>query len=174
MLRFSSTRVLAIGLLFVATWGWFGCVSETKQPKRAGVQVARGEIQQINLLAVPVALNFDQSPGPDGFVVKVYASNSKSAKSVPIENGKIDLLMFDGVPESAANAPLKPLRVWSFTAEELKPFEIHTSIGTGYQLAPVWGPAKPGANNISVVARYTTSTGRNVYSAPSVISVGPR
>ena len=128
-------------------------------------------ITEINLLAIPVALNFDDKPGPDGFVIKVFANSRKRPKTQPIESGTIDVLMFDGVPGGPDSASLQPLRIWSYSAQELKSFEVHGSIGTGYQLAPRWGDAKPTGNSISVVVRYTARSGASIASAPSVISV---
>src|SRR5262249_30873792 len=126
---------------------------------------------EVNLLAIPVALNFDQKPGPDGFVIKVYATNRKRPKALPINRGKIDVLMFDGVPGVTEGASLQPRRTWTYTAEELKTFEIQGAIGTGYQLAPQWGDTVPAGNQISVVVRYSPPEGRPVTSAPSVIAV---
>jgi hypothetical protein len=131
-------------------------------------------IDEINLLAAPVALNFDQTPGPDGFIVKVYAASARQPKPVPIESGKIEVMMFDGSPDLHGAGLGRPLRVWNFTAEDLKPFEIHTSIGIGYQLAPLWGDAKPTGNKVSVIVRYTSPKGATITSAPSIIGVGVR
>src|SRR5438445_8721946 len=51
----------ALGLAFT-----LGCASvKPKTPRHDESPAA--SIDQINLLAVPVALNFDQAPGPDGF-----------------------------------------------------------------------------------------------------------
>src|SRR2546428_126067 len=56
-----------------------GCASvKPKAPRHDESPAA--SIDQINLLAVPVALNFDQAPGLDGFVVKIYAGNRSRAK----------------------------------------------------------------------------------------------
>jgi hypothetical protein len=173
--RLSSIRLFTwFGMLLMVAAA-SGCFSEGKRPPpKTNLDWGRGDIDELNLLAVPVALNFNQDPGPDGFIVKIYANSSKSAKPVPIERGRFDLLMFDGLLNSADGIPPKPLHTWSFTAKELTPFEIHSMIGNGYQLEPLWGKDKPSGDKISVIARYVSPKGVRVYSAPSVISVGPR
>jgi hypothetical protein len=163
---------LALNCLSAACLFLSGCVSESKGKKPAAIPEAGSQsIQEINVLAIPVALNFDERPGPDGFVIKVFASNRKRAKPLPIEKGSIEVLMFDGVPGMTEGASLQPKRIWSYSAEELKHFENTGSIGLAYQLAPLWGDAKPTGNNISVVVRYTAPSGATIASAPSVISV---
>ena len=161
--------VLALCLL--ATGLWSGCVSEPKSRKPAAASSGGGTIEEINLLAVPVALNLDDKPGLDGFAIKVYAGSRKLPKPIAIQSGKIEVLMYDGIPGVTEGASLEPRRVWTYTAAELKPFEIRTSIGTGYQLAPLWGDAAPTRNKITVVVRYISPEGRSITSAPSVISV---
>jgi hypothetical protein len=152
-----------------------GCVTEGGKPKPVRSASSRGgEINEINLLAVPVALNFDQAPGPDGFVVKVYASAQNRPKPVPIENGKVEVVMYDGMIGLTGPGSLHPLRVWSFTADNLKPFQIESSIGTGYQLAPLWGNDKPTNDKITIVVRYYPPKGNPISSAPSVISTSAK
>src|SRR6185369_2066764 len=78
-----------------------GCVSDHKQGLQPRPAVSEGSAQsgihELNLLAIPVALNFDQKPGPDGFIVKVYAGNRRQPKPLPIENGKLEIIMYDGI-----------------------------------------------------------------------------
>jgi hypothetical protein len=170
----SIRSVAAFGCM-LALGAWLGCVSEGKKARPVTSPDAKGApIDEINLLAAPAALNFGQTAGPVGFAVKVYASNHKEPKPVPIESGKIDILMFDGSPGLAGDSLAKPLRVWSFGAADLKRFEIRTSIGVGYQLAPLWGEARPTGDKLTIVVRYTSGQGTSVTSAPSIIAVGVR
>ena len=150
-----------------------GCVSSdaTKKKPAQAPQTGGQAITEINLLAIPVALNFDQKPGPDGFVIKVFASNRQRPKPLEIESGRIEILMFDGAPGTAEGASFEPKRVWNYTAQELRGLEVRSSIGIGYQITAIWGEAKPAGNKISVVVRYTGPSGGSVVSAPSVISV---
>lgn len=158
---------LALGLGF-----GLGCVSggPSTQP-RLQPAADSGPVDEINLLAIPVALNLDARPGPDGFVIKIYASNKKRPKPVPLENGTLEVLMFDGIPGTTAELSAPPLRTWTYPGDSLRQYEIRTSIGIGYQFAPQWGDAPPAQSRISVVARYTSREGATVTSAPSIISV---
>lgn len=127
-------------------------------------------IDQLRLLSVPVALNLDQRPGTDGFCVKVYGVSRSHPKPVPIRNGIVEIMMFDGLLTGSTNAP-QPLCTWKYTAEQLPQYELKAAVGTGYQLAPTWGEKRPLQNRITVVARYLSTAGLTLASAPSVISV---
>jgi hypothetical protein len=147
------------------------CVSEKQARKPADRSESRGgQIQEINLLAMPVALNLGAQPGPDGFVIKIYAGNSKRPKPFPIETGSIEVRMYDGVPGVTEPVTVRPRRVWTFSAAQLRPYELVTSIGAGYELALRWGDAKPTSDKISVVVHYTPPEGKTIISAPSIIA----
>jgi len=146
-----------------------GCVSEKPSRKPPAVWDSGARIQELNLLAVPVAVNLDDRPGPDGFVIKIYAGSPKRPKPVPLEDGQIEVAMFDGIP-GIGDAVSQPRRIWTYTAQELRPYQIETSIGIGYQLAVLWGDAKPTHDKITVVVRYTPARGQSLASAPSIIA----
>jgi hypothetical protein len=149
-----------------------GCAAPGKAPPTAiAAPSARTPIDELNLLAVPVALNLDHLPGLDGFMIKVYPGSQKRPNSVPIDGGTLDVFMFDGVIAGDTIHVPEPLRVWTYTAADLKQFEIRTSIGAGYQLAPLWGEARPTKDKITVFVRYTAPNGGMIASSPSVISV---
>jgi hypothetical protein len=175
MFHFRSGPVaLAVLVCLLGLGSWTGCVSEPEQqkPRPRPAEGSGSGIQEIEVLALPVALNLDQVPGPDGFIIKVFATNRKRPKSIPIESGKLEIVMYDGVPGVTGPLPPQPRRVWTYSAEQLKPFEIHSSIGVSYELAPLWGDAKPNGSRITVGVRYTAADGKVITSAPSVISVG--
>jgi hypothetical protein len=152
-----------------------GCISDKPRPKHVSQSdYGTGPIDELNVLAVPVALNFDQSSGPDGFVIKIYAGSRKRAKPVAIENGRLEILMFDGTLDLNSSEEPKPWKTWTFTADEIRPFEIRSSIGVGYQLQPLWGKARPTQDKFTVIARYIPQKGRRIISQPSVIAVGVR
>jgi hypothetical protein len=165
-LRFPiRTQASVIAALLLAG----GCISEKPSHKSLPQSDSSGHIEEINLLAVPVALNLDNRPGPDGFVIKIFAGSRKRPKPFPLEDGQIEILMFDGIP-GMGDAVAQPRRIWTYSAQELKPYEVETSIGAGYQLAIPWGDAKPTHDKITVVARYTPRGGRPLTSAPSIIA----
>lgn len=149
-----------------------GCVSDAPTGSRAARRVTpRGGIEEINVLAIPVGLNLDEKPGLDGFVIKIYASNRTRPKPMLLEEGTIDVLMFDGIPGITTDRSALALRVWNYTAKEMEQFETRTSIGMSYQLALTWGEAKPASNKISILVRYTPPGGVPITSQPSIISI---
>ena len=148
-----------------------GCVSDKKSLPPIP-PVVPGTIEQIHMLTSPFAVNLDGVPGPDGIAAKVYAGSQNQPRFFPIESGTLEILMFDGwVSDLSASASI-PLRVWKFTAEELKAYELPSAVGTGYQLALPWGDKRPTKTRLTVVARYTSAKGAAIYSSPSIIAMG--
>ena len=143
-----------------------GCRSATPLSVPTGAPA----VTELNMLAVPVALNLDGLPGPDTVAVKIYAGNLRESKPVPITSGKVELFMFDGLLRKSTNAPT-PLHTWSFTAKQLKRYEYRASIGTGYELTASWTTNKPRASKATLISRYTPDSGSPIYSAPGTISV---
>ncbi len=162
-------RLLCMSSL-VLLLGCAGVKREKSAPKESGPAA----IDQINLLAIPYAVDFDQVAGPDGFVVKVYGGSRNRPKPVPILAGSLELLMYEGIFRGADLNTSKPRHAWKYSAEQLKGYIGKTSIGPAYELAVRWGDAKPLTDRISVIARFISADGVTVYSAPSVISVPAR
>ena len=140
-----------------------GCASD-------GRMTSHGLITELNMLAVPVALNLDGLPGPDTVAVKIYAGNLREAKPVPITSGSLELMLFDGLLKKSTSAPA-PLHTWTFPARQLKRYEFKASIGTGYELTASWTTNKPRAAKITLISRYLPDSGTPIYSSPSTISV---
>lgn len=155
---------------WAVAWMLFGCVSDRPTPGGA-TSSSKGPVEQLHVLTGPTALNFDQVPGPDGFMARVYAASSRSAATVPILNGTLEVLMFDGVLKDENPTNSKPLRVWTYTASELKPFGQRASIGFAYVLTLAWGEARPTQDKITIVARYVPPRGLPIYSGPTSISL---
>jgi len=147
-----------------------GCATE---PRRARIKTSApaGDVVELNLLAMPVALNLNGLRGSDGFAVKVYVSAAGSAKAVPLKSGTLEILMFDGVLNKTSNPKPKPLHTWSFPAAELSPFAVESTLGTGYNFTLPWGKDVPQQNRITVAARYVSPKGETLYSAASPITV---
>lgn len=145
-----------------------GCATDPARPgsKLSGPVRA---VERLDLLLTSVAIDLDGQPGGDGFGARVYASNRKSASGVVIAAGRLEIVMYDGVvgPEELKSAV--PLRTWSYSEVELKPYAQKTSIGTGYRFALAWGEKKPRAERVTVVARHIASDGTTVLSAPGSI-----
>ena len=111
-------------------------------------------ISQIHLFGLPIALDLDPRPGPDGISVRVFASAPDKARGIPIRSGTLEILAFDGPLPPGKPLPPQPMATWSFTPDQLKPLASTSSLGTGYQFTLAW-PAKPPArSHVTVVARY--------------------
>ena len=132
--------------------------------------VRNEKIVQLNLINVPVALDLDGQPGPDGISVKVYATAAGNPKPVRIGAGSLELLMFDGpFRRQAAQPPI--LKQFRFTSQELLDAEFTAKIGAGYQFYLHWGTNLPTQRIMSVAARYTRADGQVVISRPSSVTV---
>jgi len=130
-------------------------------------------ILELHLLTMPVALNLDGAPGPDGVAVKLFANVGNAAKPAGIRSGEIEILLFDGLLSDKNVQTLKPAHTWTFTAKELKGFETQAMVGTGYQLTLRWGSFKPKNDRVTVIARHPIGDGRYLYSTPGVIACSP-
>ncbi|MBM3837734.1 MAG: hypothetical protein FJ398_07175 [Verrucomicrobia bacterium] len=123
---------------------------------------------------MPVPLNLDAAPGVDGFAIQVYAVNRRHLKAQPIQDGTLDVLMYDGLVKDLRRDNQSFRHVWSFAADELKRFAFDTAIGVSYRLTLNWGTDKPRDDKITLIVRYRPSQGASIYSAPSSIAIpGP-
>lgn len=157
-------RILPLAFLILCLGA--GCSSA---PKPAPFSVG-GEIVQLNLLTMPVGLNLDGQPGVDGVAVKVYANNASNPKTIPIPSGTLEILAWDGTLFGKTNVP-PPLKIWTFTAAELRAMQFESGIGAGYDLILRWGAAVPSKNMMTVAGRYTSPEGRVITSHPSSVTV---
>jgi hypothetical protein len=154
--------------LLLLAWAIFtGCAT----PKQTA---ATGPIDELHLMAMPVALELDAEPGADSFAIKVYATNRALPRPLMITTGTVEVLMFDGVIQSGALTKTEPLRVWSFPAADLAQYAFKSSFGPGYQFQLGWGKDRPRQPRITVTARYLAPDRPVIYAAPSSIMVSSR
>ena len=153
---------LALAVFLIMMLGT-GCAS-------SGSANAKSAVQSLHLFSVPVAVNLDDAPGPDGFAVRLFAKGAKGSKGIAIPNGTLEIVMFDGiVPEKSSPAPL---RTWSFSGSELKKHSGQSAVGTGYRFTLRWADSPPTQSRISVLARYVPPSGPAISSAPSSVTTG--
>lgn len=154
MTRLFCTLLLALGVAGCATMSAGG----------------RGDaVEEVHLFGLPATLNLDNKPGADGFGVRVFITKAGSVKGAALQSGSLEILMFDGVVDSAEAASQTSQQIWKFTARELAQYRDQSSLGVGYQLTLRWNEA-PKRRNITAVARYVPPKGSPIYSAPSAIS----
>ena len=130
----------------------------------------KNAIAQLNVITVPVALDLDGRPGPDGVALKLYASHATNPKAIRIRDGTIEILLFDGTFHGRTNPP-PILRTAVFTPAELRLNEFKSNIGYGYDLTLRWGTNLPTQRLMSVGARYTSPDGRPIVSRTSSVTV---
>jgi len=132
-----------------------------------------GRISEVHLFGLPITLNLDNRPGADGFAARVYAVKADRAKGVSVENGKVEVLMFDGVISVDEVITKPPTQTWSYAPRELKALAEQSSLGQGYRFVLRWNEA-PKKGHITIVARYVPEKGQAVYSAPSSITAAAK
>jgi hypothetical protein len=142
-----------------------GCVSSDS---------SRSDITEVHLFGLPVAINLDNVPGADAFSIRIYASTAQQPKGVSIRQGTLDIVLFDGT--FPPNQPItgKPLRIWSFSPQQLKALANENRLGTGYEFTLPWVGTPPTRNRVTVFARYRPKSGNPVVSGPSAISLATR
>lgn len=144
-----------------------GCSSSSS----GGGRFSRSDgIHELHLFVLPVALKSNPASAPDGVAVRIFASSRSRAKGLPIRSGTLEILAYDGALADASAPTAKPAQIWSYPAASLPPLATASSLGTGYELALPWKGPRPTDNRLTLVARYTSSTGAALRSAPSIMS----
>lgn len=170
----SRLRTIALGWMAAAVL--LGCTSDkpklTSKPRKPRLNFRGGTPAELHLFGNPVAMNLDGIPGPDGIGVRIFASASGRAVGLPITQGTLEILLFDGVLAAQESAePPQPLKVWTFNPQDLKGYQAETSLGAGYQFALQWGPERPRQVRVTVIARLRLPNGSVLASDSSSISV---
>ena len=133
-----------------------------------------GRVTELHLFGVPVALNLGSKSGPDGIGLRLYASTADVAKGIPIRDGVLEILMFDGTVGEAYARTEKPLKTWSFTSGQLGAFAGPSSLGVGYQFPLRWGTDVPRQPVVTVMARHVAPNKSVTWSTATTISIVTR
>lgn len=133
-----------------------------------------GRLTELHLFGVPVALNLGSKSGPDGIGLRLYASTADVAKGIPIREGVLEILMFDGTVGEAYARTEKPLKIWSFTSGQLGAFAGTSSLGIGYQFPLRWGVEAPRQPVVTVIARHVAPNKLITWSTATTISIVTR
>ena len=134
----------------------------------------RGEgVNAVHVFGLPVTINMDTRPGPDGFAVRVFVTKGGGAKGTTINSGSVEVLMFDGVVSIDEISTKQPKQLWKFNPKQLGAMREQTSLGNAYRFTLRWDePPKHG--HITVLARFVPERGQPVYSSPSSITASMR
>ena len=124
-------------------------------------------IAYLHLLVPPTALDLDLRPGADAVAVKLFATSPRSPRPVPIQRGTIEFLAYEGTPYQIQTN--QPFHRWTFTASQLRTYQIQTAIGPGYELILSWGRKVIRSRFLTILARYHTPNGKIITSPPSTL-----
>ena len=163
---------LAKPLLFAFALGQvgIGCVTYGERKGNGRFSLGSGgksTVDSIRLFTSPTVLNFDNTPGPDGFSAKIYAIERGSAKPVKISSGSIEFALFETVAEG------EPLQTWKYDSAVLNRHMSETRIGVAYNFQMRWTPDEAPKKKAAIVALYRAPDGRVVRAVPVVLAIGP-
>ena len=130
-------------------------------------------VDAVHVFGLPVTINMDTRPGPDGFAVRVFLTKNGGAKGTTINNGSIEVLMFDGVLALDEVQTRQPKQLWKFAPKQLSAMREQTSLGNAYRFTLRW-EEPPQHGHITVLARYIPERGQPIYSSPSSITASMR
>ena len=166
---------IRIGLVLCMAWVGFtgvGCRTEIPgRPKAKAFNPGKGPVNSIRLFTLPVLFNLDGEPGPDAFKARVYAIRDSAPKPVPITEGALEIIIFDGA--SNLNQQVSPRQSWSFSGADLDRYRIQTSIGFSYDFTLEIDKSKPLPSKVSIGAKFTLPDGTSIFARPVSISVEP-
>jgi len=162
-----AAAMLAIAVCVV------GCDGDGGRSKLTSSPAPVAEIDRIEMLSLPAAVNLDNKPGPDGLRVQTYLFQVGRPQPVPV-SGTLEFLLFDRKVGLGELDTVKPSRVWSFGPRDLPNYLTRSMIGWEYAMELRWDDDAPKSDTISLAARYTAPAGRRVYSSPVVIALGQR
>jgi hypothetical protein len=126
-------------------------------------------VDAVHVFGLPVTINMDTRPGADGFAVRAFVTKNGGAKGVTINNGTIEILMFDGAVKLDEITTKEPKQSWKFTAKQLAAMREQTSLGNAYRFTLRWTDP-PTHGHVTVLARYLPPRGEPIYSSPSSIT----
>ena len=166
---------IRIGLVLCMAWVGFtgvGCRTEIPgRPKAKAFNPGKGPVNSIGLFTLPMLFNLDGEPGPDAFKARVYAIRDSAPKPVPITDGTLEIIFFDG--GSNRNQQVSPRQSWSFSGSDLDRYRVQTSIGFHYDFTLEIDQSKPLPGKVSIQAKFTSLDGASIFAKPVSISVKP-
>jgi len=166
----TAWRTLLTAAALLALWpaGCTGPERVTSTPPQAV-----GDVDDILVLADPVAANWDGQVGSDGLDVGVLLFRHDRKLPVTVK-GTLELRLYEGVVRAEDLSKARPLRTWRFDSAQLRSLLGRTPAGWGYALRLPWGPNRPATSSVTLTARYIAPSGRTVHAPPVAIATRPR
>jgi hypothetical protein len=128
-------------------------------------------VDHVQLVMPPQPVDIESTAGPDGVQARVFLYQGPNAQTV-LGDGRLDILLFDGrLNQAGPKTDPVPLKVWSYTPEQLQRFQSQTIGLWNYNLMLLWGDARPTQNIVTVIARYTAPSGQQVFSSPVQVPI---
>ncbi len=167
------SKFIAILLLSLLAAGIAGCDAQSRSRRLSRPPKPVARVDRIEVLSTPVALNFDNRPGPDGVAVKVYLFRVDRPEPVTVR-GKLEIMLYDEKVSSIDLHTREPFHVWRLGPDELAMYLSRGIVGWRYAMDLRWGSPRPRSGTISLAVRYLPPEGPSVYSDPVVIAMGAR
>ena len=135
-------------------------------------------IDYLQVMTPLAASNLDGTPGPDGVQVRVFFYRTGQEVETVAGTGTLEILMFDGNltrTELTGAAGAAPFGVWSYTQQELQPFQARWKGLWCYQLVLSWKPGEmPESGGVTLMGRYREKDGLVLNSKPQYVPSGLR
>jgi len=129
-----------------------------------------GTVDVVDLRAAPVALNWDDQPGPDGLEAYVYLYQRAHPLPVTV-SGKLEFLLFEGRVTQGGVRTMKPFRVWPFAGRQLNSCLVRGVAGWMYVVRLRWGASVPTTDMVTLAARYHPGDDEPRYSSPVPVAM---
>jgi len=153
-----------VALLLVAAALTVGCAGPTSDMPMAKRVVG------LDLWAAPLADDVDGKPGVDGVSLRLMLQDAAyRAPAIAADDDHIDLLLFEGQPRRLDEA--SAFHVWRLTGEAMQEAAGRYYGLWCYKLTLYWPGRIPATSTVTVLAKYRSSKGRAVRSAPATIKI---
>ena len=127
-------------------------------------------VDVVDLRAAPVALNWDDQPGPDG--VEAYVYLYQQAHPLPVTvDGTLEFLLFEGKVSQGSVRTMNPFCVWPFAGQQLNRHLVRGVAGWMYVVRLPWGTNVPKTEMVTLAVRYHLPKGEPRYSSPVPIAM---
>ena len=169
MRRWIDLSVFLVPLAAMVGCQDFGKVRVPGRPPRPVDRVDEIIVQ----LTPPTAMNWDDTPGPDGLQARVHFFRADEDLAVTIR-GTLELALYEGRVGDRALVDEKPFRTWKYEGDVLRSHLEKTLVGWGYGMRLGWGHQPPASGSVTVLARYHSQEGQVKTSRPLHVALEPK
>ena len=171
----SPVRICCLGLLVLLLFGCAGQGGPTAQTAGTDGGLRAVNVRQlphaVSVQSMPAAVNWDNQPGADGVVIRLYFFREDRPKAIALVHGTVECAIYEGVLKDASRPTVQPFYEWSITAEQLQSVAGESVFGTGYEVQLAWGARVPTRGSMTLLVTYRAADGSLIRSRPTVILV---